>query len=300
MQRRREGDAGAGLVQATVLSAGAGLKGRSSVVSNAGRGRSPQQVSAWRRPVAGLLLAMTLLLTGCVYLRLLEVKRQLANFDRYFAVEESAGLEVRFRKPVLRDEDVMFLGLVPAERIRTGSAERWRFRWVKDPAPGDAPGLRYEQTAEFVFANQRLASVLIPEQFFAFFPKSRVIASLRSIGQASVDRRRRTASGALAPTAQNDSLPPLRETDLMAMLGAPVATGGSAEAPEWRYSFQAIAAGGRTGPIDVVFTLHPRTGTVQHVKGRLIAGTIEFDYSGGRGGASRGGRDGKVETKRGG
>jgi hypothetical protein len=238
-----------------------------------------------------LLIGLTLLLTGCVYLRLLELKRQLANFDDYFAVDESEGLELRFRKPVLRANDVEFLGFTPAERKKSGSVEQWHFRWVKDPAPGDALGATYEQTADFVFVNRRLAAVVVPERFFAFFPKSRVVASLRSMGQATVDRTRRTASGALPPSEQNDALPPLRKADLTAMLGAPVGTGGSAEAPEWRYSFKAVATGKRTGPIDVVFILHPRTGIVQRMRGTLIAGTIEFDYSGARKAAPAASRD---------
>jgi hypothetical protein len=240
-----------------------------------------------------------LLLTGCVYFRLLELKRQLANFDKYFAVDERDGLELSFRKPVLRDRDMALLGIVPAERKKIGSAERWHFRWVKDPAPGDAPGVTYEQTADFVFVDRKLATVLVPERFFAFFPKSRAVASLRSMGRATVDRSRRTASGALPASAQNDALPPLRKTDLAAMLGAPVATGGPAEAPEWRYSFKAVVAGRRTGPIDVVFILHPRTGVVQRVRGKLIAGTIEFDYSGARATAPSALRDGEMETRRG-
>lgn len=223
---------------------------------------------------------MALLLTGCVYLRLLELKRQLADFDRFFVVEASEGLELRFREPVLRDNDVLSLGIEPAERVRAGAVELWHFLWIKDAAPGDAPGVTYEQTADFVFVNRKLAVIRIPERFFAFFPKSRVIASLRSMGQAQVDRTRRIASGALASSASDDSMPPLRQTDLVAMLGAPVAMGGSDEAPEWRYTFKAVRAGRRTGPIDVVFTLRPQTGTVVRVKGLLVAGTIEFDYSG--------------------
>jgi hypothetical protein len=82
----------------------------------------------WRIPVllAGALGCLTL--SGCIYLRLLELRNQLAAFDRYFEADLREGVKITCRKPVLLDGDMAFFRLVPESRERVGVAERWQFR----------------------------------------------------------------------------------------------------------------------------------------------------------------------------
>ena len=49
---------------------------------------------------------MPLVLTGCVWLRLLDLKNQFAQFDRYIEVPDGPGIELRFRTPVLLEGDL--------------------------------------------------------------------------------------------------------------------------------------------------------------------------------------------------
>jgi hypothetical protein len=209
---------------------------------------------------------------------LLELKRQLADFDNHFVVDTSDGLKLRFKRPVLRDDDMAFLGIAPASRHGNRRAERWHFRWVKDPVAADGAGVSYEQTADFVFVDGRLTTLIVPERFFVFFPKSVLLAGLRSMGHASVDRGRRRATAAVRPAGPGETLPALRKAQLVEMLGVPVEVRGSAAAPEWRYAFQAAATAKRTGPIDITFTLDAATGIVRRIQGTLVAGSLEFDY----------------------
>ena len=70
----------------------------------------------WRTPVLlGTVLAC-LALSGCLYLRLLELRNQLAEFDRYFETDLREGVKLTCRKPVLLDEDMAFFKLVPEAR----------------------------------------------------------------------------------------------------------------------------------------------------------------------------------------
>jgi len=119
--------------------------------------------------LAGALVC--LLLGGCIYLRLLELRNQLASFDRYFEADLRDGVKITCRKPVLLDEDMAFFKLVPEARERVGAAERWHFRWVKAYAVADENPRNYEVAVDFIFVDHRLTRVILPERLFAFIPK---------------------------------------------------------------------------------------------------------------------------------
>lgn len=255
----------------------------SSAVTSPAR-RTPAGIARVRTTIrrlrgGGLLLLGCLCCSGCVYLRLLEFKRQLADFDAHFIVDTHDGLTLRFRHPVLRDDDMGTLGIAPAARQKLGAGERWRFRWVKDPVAADGAAVRYEQTVDFVFVNGELTTVLVPERFFVFFPKPVFLAGLKAMGQATVDRQRRRATAVLEHASRREPLPVVRQADLLALLGAPVEVKGDAATIEWRYVFKADSTEQKAGPIEMTFTLDAATGTVQRIRGRLVTGTIELDYA---------------------
>ena len=59
-----------------------------------------------------------MLLGGCVYLRYLQVKRQLAEPERYLALGKQSGLTLSFREPVLHPGDVLHVAKHhPSKRI---------------------------------------------------------------------------------------------------------------------------------------------------------------------------------------
>jgi hypothetical protein len=68
-----------------------------------------------------LLIALAFLtqpLWGCIYLRLLEVKFQLSDFDKYLRLGDKEGLDLIFLKPVLLKEDILYL-------VRRGPTTIW-------------------------------------------------------------------------------------------------------------------------------------------------------------------------------
>lgn len=229
------------------------------------------------------LLACALLLSGCVYLRLLRLKWQLAEFDRNFAVQTADGLALTFKQPVLLDEDVeSFFRWIPDTRQRSGDAEQWRFRWIKQPAAEDGEAV-VEFAVELMFVDHRLVRLSAPETFFAAtMPKSLALAALRSLGSAQIDRKNRRAESTLSSTdlemAAAEAF--LTAQGVTAALGAPGMRRETGGLLEWRYEFRPASAQqrvGNSGAVDITFLIDPSTQRVRVMKGQTVFGTVVFD-----------------------
>jgi hypothetical protein len=233
----------------------------------------------WRIPVllAGALVCLTL--GGCIYLRLLELRNQLASFDRYFEADLRDGVKITCRKPVLLDEDMAFFKLVPESRERVGVAERWHFRWVKDyTAAGENPR-NYEVAVDFIFVDHRLTRVILPERLFAFIPKRFFLAIVRAFGHARIDKVKRTASTSVREDLGPNQIPPqLVRNDLVALLGAPMETKTTEAGILWRYRYRPASPSQRSGRIDVTFTLNPATQKVRRIQGRVFDATLDIAF----------------------
>jgi hypothetical protein len=233
----------------------------------------------WRIPVllAGALVCLTL--GGCIYLRLLELRNQLAGFDRYFETDLRDGVKISCRKPVLLDEDMAFFQLVPESRARVGVAERWHFRWVKDYAVAGENPRNYEVAVDFIFVDHKLTRVILPERLFAFIPKRFFLAIVRAFGHARFDKEKRTASTSVREDLGPNQIPPqLVRNDLVALLGAPMETKTTEAGILWRYRYRAASSSQRSGRIDVTFTLNPATPKVRRIQGRVFDATLDIAF----------------------
>ncbi len=231
---------------------------------------------------AGLLAAAAAccaLLGGCIYLRLLELKHQLADFDRYFATDLRVGVKITCLKPVLLDDDMAFFKLAPESRKRLGNVERWHFRWVKAyTAPGEDPAA-YDVPADFIFVDHKLASVLLPERLFVFVPKRFFLTVIKAFGHAQVDRARRTASASVQESFAPGSIPPAPSAgDLRAMLGAPESTERTAEGVVWHYRYREASESRHAGRIAFAFTVNPATHKAVRIRGSIIGLTFDVTF----------------------
>ncbi len=217
-------------------------------------------------------------LGGCVYLRLLQLKNQLADFDRHFAIDDGAGLKLSFKSPVLLDDDMSFLGMKTSARQRSGAAERWTVRWVKTPAADDPRGETFQQSLDFVFVHGKMTTVLVPERFFVFFPKNILVAGLRAMGRVRVDREKRSATTEVQDGDLQGETPVLSIEALRQTIGGPNEIAGDTASPEWRYLFEPGAECAGSGGIELTFTVDPAAQVVRRVRGRLIFGTFDFVY----------------------
>ena len=249
--------------------------------------RSIGPTSPTRRPAVWLRLlavvAACLTLSGCVYLRLLQLKNQLAKFDRYFEADTRDGLKLTCKEPVLLDEDFDgFFKWSPESRQKAGAAEKWHFRWIKERTVADGEHAPYAVEFDLFFTDHKLAKLIVPESFFAtFMPKQFVLTTLRSMGGAKIDQKNRSASvnvdhAAIDPAAIDRP----SQAGLTALLGAPVEVSGSATELQWRYRFAAASPKQRLGRggIDVTFTFDPVTNRVRKMRGTSMGMTVAMDY----------------------
>ena len=231
----------------------------------------------WRTPVLLAIALAGLMLGGCLYLRLLELKHQLASFDRYFETDLHDGIKITCKEPVLLDADLAFFKLVPESCAKIGVAARWHFRWVKiNDVSGENPR-NFEITADFIFVDHRLTRVILPERLFAFIPKQFFLTMVRAFGHAQVDKLKQTA----AASAREDLGPrtaQMTQPDLKKLLGAPEETSSGRSGLLWHYRYRAASPDQNSGLIDVIFTLNPATRKVGRIQGRLFNATLDVEF----------------------
>ncbi|MBI5767038.1 MAG: hypothetical protein HZA93_04535 [Verrucomicrobia bacterium] len=234
-----------------------------------------------RRPrllAAAALCAATLALAGCVYLRLLAMKRQLADFDRHFTLQQTDGLRLLCRDPVLLSDDFTWMGVTPETKRTLGVAEQWRVRWqkqlpagVRDPEPRDLE-------LELMFADGRFTQVFMNERYFVFVPKSFFIGLLRGLGSASVDRAKREAEVSFTVAERAQLVARVTTASLESLLGHPTERSHDGDQTTFRYRYDTLPLGAKGGYIDMRFTFETATGRLLRLFGRSPVGQLSFNF----------------------
>lgn len=226
------------------------------------------------RVAAVLLVAVGVLLGGCVYLRLLELKHQIAHFDDNFRVATDDGVRIICTHPVLLDQDVRWLGLAPEQTRRIGSAEQWQVRWVKQLPVGVHEKQDYDIVIQLLFVRHKLKRVSIPQRYFAVMPKSLLVDLLRSLGSAAVNKSGRTVNARLAAAPPN--LP-----DVEKLFGRPTDEGSQPGETWMRYRYVPATTGGlaRKAVFDMTVHLDQATGRMRRWEGRTPVGTVRFNFA---------------------
>jgi len=232
----------------------------------------------WAR--AGALVGLTavaLLVSGCVYLRLLEVKRQLADFDRHFSLETTGDLRLGCLTPVLLKDDFRWFGVTPASVQTLGQAEQWQVRWVKEVAPGAREDFAHEVEIELGFADNKFTRLVVPERYFELVSKEFLVGLMRGLGAADIDRVRRDAAVKLAADGNRPETIVTEET-LTTMMGQPTARETSDGHPSLRYRYVPTPAGAKHGVFDLTFVFDPGNGRLVFLQGRTPVGKMSFRF----------------------
>lgn len=226
-----------------------------------------------RAVAACLVAALALVLGGCVYLRLLELKHQIADFDRNFGVETNAGVTIVCRNPVLLDDDVRWIGLAPEHTKRVGHAEEWQVRWVKQLPPGVHERGAFDIVIALVFADHELTRVSIPERYFVVMKKSLLLDLLRSLGRAHVDKSRRSVEAALASARPNLA-------EIGTLLGAPTSRATEASHVVLRYRYVPVTTArlARKATFDMTLIFDAATHELLRWQGRTPVGNVGFNF----------------------
>jgi hypothetical protein len=244
------------------------------------RHATPRRTRAW---LAAGLASVALLLGGCVYLRLLELKRQLADFDRYFTLRTDVGATMTFLDPVLLTDDLRWIGVTPESTKKIGTAERWAVRWVKQLPAGMAEETPYDIEVEMFFTRGKLSRVVIPERYFAFVPKPLFFGVLRSLGGAKIDQAKRSLEANLSDEASRKlgnevlaSRPKLAKFG--EMLGAPTSRRSEGDETVIQYRYTPSQAGTKNGVFDMSFRFDSASGEMNRLQGRTPVGRINIDF----------------------
>lgn len=232
-----------------------------------------------RARLALLLGLVAVFLGGCVYLRLLELKKQLEHFDQHFDLRTDDGIRLLCRTPVLYTDDVRWLGLKPESIKKLGSAEQWQIRWVKELPPGVKDTGSFYIALELMFAGDKLTGVAIPESYFELMPKSFVLGVIKSVGGAKINRAARMAEAAVASETINLARPKMPSIDKI--LGVP--TEERVEGPHTiqRYRYVPVTKEPKPGVFEMTLRFDTKSGEMLHWLGKTPMGVIAFDFSSG-------------------
>ena len=231
-----------------------------------------------RRTALGLALAaVAFACSGCVYLRLLEVKQQLERFDEFFALQTADGLGLVCQTPVLRTSDVRWIGLQPENVRKLGRAEHWQVRWVKQLPAGITESVEYDIVLDLGFANDRLNRVSIPERYFAVMPKHFLVGVIKSLGRGKIDKAHKQINATVSAAEIAAARPNLPSIDKL--LGRPSEEREDGPITVVRYRYVPSTKESRAGVFDMQLTFHTKSGELLKWQGNTPVGRIGFDFA---------------------
>ena len=222
-----------------------------------------------------LIGAASLLLGGCVYLRLLEFKRQLSHFAENFTIPPAEDLTLHCLHPLLQAEDLRWLGAAPKTIVSRGGGEDWAIRWIKETAPGIKEELVYDMVLDAFFVDGRMVEVRIPKRYLAYVSKELLVNMLRSTGTAKVDRNDRKAD-AQTETPATASLPNIATIE--AMLGVPTSQQTTPDRIIHFYRYRLDLENTSAKPIEASFTFDRVSGELRQFTAHLPRGTLNYAF----------------------
>ncbi|MGX2039356.1 hypothetical protein ACWJKU_04370 [Methylocaldum sp. MU1018] len=185
-----------------------------------------------------LFFVLLLALSGCVYLRLLEAKNQLADFERNFRIQVADGqFHLHFLNPVLLSEDFRYLTKLHPSRIeKLPEGYRWYldFRQTNNPA-------RTDETIVFGMTfngKNQLSRWDFSPVFLEMAPAAFLEASIRSLGKGKVDEGRRQLKVNPEDLPKVSAAPPNRKK-ILEVLGPPAEESAKDGMTLYTYRFKA-------------------------------------------------------------
>ena len=166
------------------------------------------------------LVALALLAGGCVWLRLLSFKNQLAKLDSSTRVVETNGLTVEFLSPVLYGEDLFMFTSQPTSRATNQSVQTWSWTYQKLPRFTNAEPGNFDLTFQTLVKDTKLTALHFPQRLLAVFPKSFLLGLLQSLGRAEIDRKRESLNVNWIPRPE-EKVAPLHKAQVVELLGSP-------------------------------------------------------------------------------
>jgi len=142
-----------------------------------------------------LVLSLIILTTGCVFLRLLEVKRQLNDFNNYFQINDQNGFSLVFLKPTLHTDDILWLAKrPPTSKEVKDQVEVWTYLFEKDYRGQKDEEGNFDIPIVMLFEKDKLNEIRFPERFLKVLSKPLLARMFESMGSAEINEWNRSAS----------------------------------------------------------------------------------------------------------
>lgn len=232
-----------------------------------------------------LVASLALILTGCVWLRLLEIKYQLADFDEHVRAEVAdRHFILHLLKPVLLSEDFVYLSKLRPSRVENmaGGGYRWYLDFHLDPAKTPEQKSLIVSFIMTYTAEERLAAFDFSPLFVAMAPAVFLEASIRSLGVGKVDQDKRQLK------VEPEDLPKLtaglpRKANITNVMGPPTEEASEVGLKVLIYRFKADAM-----PVDKEYEdrrqavaklyFDPARDELVGLKGRFAGLKLSIDY----------------------
>ena len=131
---------------------------------------------------------------GCVYKRLLQLKRQMSDFNSYFRITEERGLTLVFLKPVLRSDDIVWLmRSTPTSQEKTEKGALWTYVLEKEYPDSKNEEGNFDIPISMLFEDDKLDQISFPERFLQYISRHMLVKMMTSMGDAQIDKSERRA-----------------------------------------------------------------------------------------------------------
>ena len=142
----------------------------------------------------GFLFLMAVI-SGCVLLRLLEVKRQLNDFNNYFQINDQNGFSLVFLNPTLHTDDILWLAKrPPTSKEVKDQVEVWTYLFEKDYRGQKDEEGNFDIPIVMLFEKDKLNEIRFPERFLKVLSKPLLARMFESMGSAEINEWNRSAS----------------------------------------------------------------------------------------------------------
>lgn len=174
-------------------------------------------------------------ISGCVYLHLLEVRRQLSNFENYFEIRDQNEFTLVFLKPALLTEDIIWLTeLGPTSEEETGRGKLWKYVFEKQHSGSEDEKGEFDITIIMLFQrDDKLREIGFPERFLEFASKPLLIRMFKSMGYSQISKLRRSATSKF----EGGSMEIPRKQFILKVLGEPFSLENSEQTSKFVYKY---------------------------------------------------------------
>jgi len=180
-----------------------------------------------------ILLIITTLLSGCVYYRLLKLKRQFEHFEDNFEIEDKKGLTLVFKNPILNKKDIKWLLNNEPTKVLDENGNSWLYILTKKNVDGIKEEKNYDIDIMTDFEKGKLKEFTLPKRFLENLSKEMLAKMFKSMGKSDVNKSEKKAGATMQ--GKKEGLPTIY--DVLYTLGEPYEKQEEKETTKLKYIY---------------------------------------------------------------